>query len=61
MEQDTIRARSIELVNERGERGLVLDGGGGDKEPGLVVYGPGVRHPRHLDGRGAALAGILGA
>ncbi|MEJ7872097.1 MAG: hypothetical protein WKF67_07535 [Rubrobacteraceae bacterium] len=41
MEQDTIRARSIELVNERGERGLVLDGGGGDREPGLVVYGPG--------------------
>lgn len=41
MEQDTITARSIELVNERGERGLVLDGGGGDREPGLVVYGPG--------------------
>ncbi len=41
MEQDTIRARSIELVNENGERGLVLDGGGGDREPGLVVYGPG--------------------
>lgn len=40
MEQDTIRARSIELVNERGERSLVLDGGGGDREPGLVVYGP---------------------
>lgn len=41
MEQDIIRARTIELVNERGERGLVLDGGGGDREPGLVVYGPG--------------------
>ena len=41
MEQDTIRARSIEPVNERGERGFVLEGGGWDKEPGLVVYGPG--------------------
>lgn len=41
MEQDTIRARTIELTNERGELGLVLDGGGGDREPGLVVYGPG--------------------
>lgn len=41
MEQDTITARSIELVNERGELGLVLDGGGGNKEPGLAVYGPG--------------------
>ncbi len=41
MEQDTIRARNIELVNERGELGLALDGGGGDREPGLVVYGPG--------------------
>lgn len=41
MEQDTIRARSIELVNERGVLGLALDGGGGDREPGLVVYGPG--------------------
>ncbi len=41
MEQDTIRARSIELLNERGELGLALDGGVGDKEPGLVVYGPG--------------------
>lgn len=40
MEQDTIRARSIELVNERGELSLVLDGGGGDKEPGMTVYGP---------------------
>lgn len=43
MEQDTIRARSIELVNERGERGLVLDGREGDREPGLIVYGPGER------------------
>lgn len=41
VEDDTIRARSIELVNERGELGLVLDGGGGNEEPGLVVYGPG--------------------
>lgn len=40
MEQDTIRARSIELVNERGERSLVLDGGGGDREPGIIIYGP---------------------
>jgi hypothetical protein len=41
VEQDTIKARSIELTNERGERGLVLDGDGGDREPGMVVYGPG--------------------
>ena len=39
MEQDTIRARSIELVNERGERTLVLDGGGEGREPGMIVYG----------------------
>ena len=41
MEQDTITASTIELVNERKELGLVLDGGRGNKEPGLVVYGPG--------------------
>jgi hypothetical protein len=41
MEQETIRARSIELVNERGDIGIVLNGGGGDREPGIVVYGPG--------------------
>lgn len=41
MEQDTIRAKTIELMNGRGERGLVLDGGGGDRESGLIVYGPG--------------------
>ena len=40
MEGDTITARSIELVNKQGELGLVLDGGGEDMEPGLVVYGP---------------------
>ena len=39
-EQDTIRARSIELVDERGEVTLKLDGGGRDREPGIVVYGP---------------------
>jgi hypothetical protein len=41
LEQDTIRARTIELINDRGEPALVLDGGGGDREPGLVVYGSG--------------------
>ena len=40
MEGDTIRARSIELVDERGEVTLTLDGGGGDREPGISVYGP---------------------
>jgi hypothetical protein len=40
MEQETIRARTIELVNERGDLGLTLDGGGGDREPGIIVYGP---------------------
>jgi hypothetical protein len=39
-EQETIRARSIELVDERGEVSLTLDGGGGDREPGIIVYGP---------------------
>jgi len=41
VEQNTIRARTIELINDQGDRGLVLDGGGGDREPGLIVYGPG--------------------
>jgi hypothetical protein len=40
LEQDTIRARSIELVNERGELAMTLDGGGGDRDPGIVIYGP---------------------
>ena len=40
MEQETIRARSIELVDERGEVSLKLDGGGGDREPGIIVYSP---------------------
>jgi hypothetical protein len=40
VELEPIRARSIELVNERGEISLVLDGGGGDHEPGIIVYGP---------------------
>lgn len=35
MEQETIRARSIELVNERGDIGIALNGGGGDREPGM--------------------------
>jgi hypothetical protein len=40
VERETIRARSIELVDERGEVSLKLDGGGGDREPGIIVYGP---------------------
>ena len=40
MERETIRARSIELVDERGEVSLRLDGGGGDRQPGIIVYGP---------------------
>ena len=40
MEREPIRARSIELVNERGEPSLTLDGGGGDLDPGIIVYGP---------------------
>ena len=40
MEERTIQARSIELVDERGETSLVLEGGGGDHEPGIIVYGP---------------------
>jgi hypothetical protein len=40
VEQDTIRARSIELVNEYGDRTLVLDGGGSDAEPGMIIYSP---------------------
>lgn len=40
MDQDTIRARSIELVDEYGQPSLKLDGGGGDREPGIIIYGP---------------------
>jgi hypothetical protein len=40
MEQETIRARTIELVNDRGETTMTLDGGGEDREPGIAVVGP---------------------
>jgi hypothetical protein len=40
MEQEAIRARSIELVNDLGEPSLMLDGGGGDSDAGIIVYGP---------------------
>ena len=39
MEQDTIRTKSIGLVNEHGERTMTLDGGG-NREPGIVICGP---------------------
>jgi hypothetical protein len=34
-----IRARSIELLNEHADITLALDGGGGEREPGIIVYG----------------------
>jgi hypothetical protein len=37
---EPIRARSIELVNERGEPTLTLEGGRADLDPGIIVYGP---------------------
>jgi hypothetical protein len=40
MEQETIRARTIELVNDRGETTMTLDGGGEDREPGIAIAGP---------------------
>jgi hypothetical protein len=40
MEQQTIRARTIELVNNQGETTMTLDGGGEDREPGIAVVGP---------------------
>ena len=40
MEQETIRARTIELVNDQGETTMTLDGGGEDREPGIAVLGP---------------------
>jgi hypothetical protein len=40
MDQETIRARTIELVNDRGEITMTLDGGGGDREPGIAIVGP---------------------
>jgi len=39
MEQGTIRARTIELVNDRGETTMTLDGGGEDREPGIAIVG----------------------
>ena len=39
MEQETIRARTIELVNDRGETTMTLDGGGEDREPGIAIVG----------------------
>jgi hypothetical protein len=40
MEQEAIRARTIELVNDRGETTMTLDGGGEDREPGIAIVGP---------------------
>ncbi len=40
MEQDTIRARRIELMNDQGNVGMYLDGGGAGAEPGIIIYGP---------------------
>lgn len=40
MEEEPIRARSIELVDENGNPSLKLDGGGGEREPGIIIYGP---------------------
>ena len=40
MELESIRTRSIELVNELGEPSLTLEGGGEDRDPGIIVYGP---------------------
>lgn len=44
MEQETIRARRIELYDDQGRRRVVLEGGGHiegqDVHPGLVVLGP---------------------
>jgi hypothetical protein len=37
MEQETIRARTIELVNDRGETTMTLDGGGEEREPGIAI------------------------
>jgi riboflavin biosynthesis pyrimidine reductase len=39
MEQETIRARTIELVNDRGETTMTIDGGGEDREPGIAIVG----------------------
>jgi hypothetical protein len=40
MEQEAIRARTIELVNDQGETTMTLDGGGEDREPGIAIVGP---------------------
>ncbi len=40
MEQETIRARRIELYNDRGENTVALEGGGDGAHPGIVVVGP---------------------
>ncbi len=40
MEQDTIRARRIELYDDRGQRRLALEGGDDTIHPGLFVLGP---------------------
>jgi riboflavin biosynthesis pyrimidine reductase len=40
MEQETIRARTIELVNDRGETTMTLDGGDREREPGIAIVGP---------------------
>ncbi len=42
LEQETIRARRIELEDDEGNLKLVLEGGKarGEENPGLIVYGP---------------------
>jgi hypothetical protein len=40
VEQGTIRARRIELYDNRGQRRLALEGGDDATSPGLVVVGP---------------------
>jgi riboflavin biosynthesis pyrimidine reductase len=39
MEQEAIRARTIELVDDRGETTMTLDGGGEEREPGIAIVG----------------------
>lgn len=40
MDQDTIRARCIELYDDQGQRRVVLEGGGDGVHPVIVVLGP---------------------
>jgi hypothetical protein len=40
VEQETIRARRIELYDDQGQRRLALEGGDDTTSPGIVVVGP---------------------